>query len=327
MEIATFVSNIQTMNQEKEKQFLITKLKCNDDYEGRVEATLLEKKTHKKSEKALLYIHGFVDYFFQYEMADWANQLGFNFYAIDLRKYGRSILQHQKPNNFKNYREYFEELDMAIDFIRNKRGNDKLVLMGHSTGGLIASLYAHHRSGEKTIDAIILNSPFFDFNMPSAVKTLVLPLIAALGRLFPDLPSPAGLKKGYAESLHKDYKGEWDFDLNLKPIAGFQLNLGWINAIYLAQKELQKGLDIQVPVLLLHASKSVSPGNYNPEMHTADSVLDVKDISRYAKSLGKNIEVVVVKEGMHDLILSTKKVRDKVYLVMQEFLQKLNLLT
>jgi len=313
------------MNPDKEKQFSITKLNCKDDYEGRVEATLLEKKTEKNKGKAMLYVHGFVDYFFQYELADWANKLGFNFYAIDLRKYGRSILPHQKPNNFKSYKEYFEELDLAVDFIKNTQGNDKLVLMGHSTGGLITSLYAHHNSSKNNIDALILNSPFFDFNMPSSVKKFALPLIAALGKVFPEIPSPAGLKPGYAESLHKDYSGEWDFDINYKPIAGFPVNLGWVNGIYTAQQELQKGLNIHVPVLVMHASKSVKPGNYNPEMHTADSVLDVKDIERYASVIGKNIEVVVIKDGIHDLVLSNKNIRAIVYNTMQAFLQKIKL--
>ena len=323
-EFSTFVSNIQSMNSEKEKQFTITKLRCEDDKEGRVEATLLEKKTKKNSDKAMLYIHGFVDYFFQYELANWANKQGYNFYAIDLRRYGRSILPHQKPNSFKNYNEYFEGLDLTVKYIRYKQGNDKLLLMGHSTGGLISALYAHHRRSEKTIDALILNSPFFDFNMPSLLKKIALPLIAGMGRLFPTLPSPAGLKRGYAESLHKDYSGEWDFDTNYKPIAGFPVNLGWINAIYTAQQELQKGLDIQTPVLVMHASKSVAPGKYREDMHTADAVLDVKDISRYAKVIGKNVKVVVIEDGIHDLVLSKSDVRNYVYKTMQNFLQGMN---
>ncbi len=161
--------------------------------------------------------------------------------------------------------------------------------------------------------------------MPSAVKSLALPLIALMGRAFPKLPSPAGLKTGYAESIHKDFSGEWDFDLNYKPIEGFSVNLGWINAIYTAQQELQKGLDIHVPVLVMHSSKSVVPGNYHPDMHAADAVLDVKDISRFAKVLGNDVEIVVVQEGMHDLILSKKNVRDMVYKKMQFFLEKVNL--
>jgi len=60
-------------------------------------------------------------------------------------------------------------------------------------------------------------------------------------------------------------------------------------------------------------------------MHAADAVLDVKDISRFAKVLGNDVEIVVVQEGMHDLILSKKNVRDMVYKKMQFFLEKVNL--
>ena len=310
------------MNQYKEQQFAITKFKLKADYEGRAEAILIQSKLKESKGKAMLYVHGFVDYFFQAELADWANKLGFNFYAIDLRKYGRSILPHQKPNNFRSYREYFEELDLAVETIMKKDGNEMLVLMGHSTGGLIGSLYTHHRRDKGIINAVILNSPFFDFNMPFMVKKLVLPLSAATGKLFPNLPSPEGLKKGYPISLHKDYSGEWDFNFDYKPIEGFSLNFGWINAIHTAQRELQQGLEIHVPVLVMHASKSVTPGNYRTEMHTADAVLDVKDISRYAKGLGSNTEVAIIEDGIHDLILSKKGVREVAYSVMQVFLRK-----
>lgn len=315
------------MNPKQEGQFTIGKIPLRNDYEGRVEATLLSKKSDRPTAKAILYIHGFVDYFFQYELADWANNLGFNFYAIDLRKYGRSILPHQKPNNFKDYTEYFEELDLAVEQIRNKDGNNQLVLMGHSTGGLISSLYAHHNKNEGTIDALILNSPFFDFNMPSLQKKLGLPIIAAVGRIWPDLPSPAGLKEGYATSIHTDFKGEWEFNVEHKPIAGFPINLGWVNAIYQAQHELQKGLDIEIPILVMYAEKSVSPGNYRLEMRTADAVLEVSDIARFSQVLGKNTEVAVIRDGIHDLVLSKKPVREKVYNCMQAFIERVKMPT
>ncbi len=85
------------MNWDKEHRFNIQKLKLKDDYEGKVEATLIERRAETSSDKAILYIHGFSDYFFQNNIADWANNLGLNFYALDLRKHGRSILLHQKP--------------------------------------------------------------------------------------------------------------------------------------------------------------------------------------------------------------------------------------
>ena len=39
----------------------------------------------------MLYVHGWNDYFFQTHLADHMADLGFDFYAVDLRRYGRSL--------------------------------------------------------------------------------------------------------------------------------------------------------------------------------------------------------------------------------------------
>lgn len=290
-----------------------------DDYEGKVIATLIEQKSIVKTSMAILYINGFADYFFQKELADWANQSGFNFYALDLRKHGRSILPHQLPNHFRNHREFYEEIDYSVDLIRNKDQNNFLLMIGHSTGGLIASLCANDNREKGNIDAIILNSPFFDFQIPPLLKSL-LPFISFLGGYFPEFKTPAKLDEGYPKSIHKDYFGEWDFDKNIKPIEGFNITLGWIRGIYLGQKELKQGLKIKCPVLVMHSSKSVKPGKFKPEMKSADSVLNINDIHERAKLLGQFVSIVEIENGMHDLILSRKEVRDKVYKTMGEFI-------
>ena len=41
-----------------------TTLNFPDDYEGKVTATLVRKKSATTTQKAVLYIHGFIDYFF-----------------------------------------------------------------------------------------------------------------------------------------------------------------------------------------------------------------------------------------------------------------------
>ncbi len=216
------------MERDNEFGFTTTKFELKDDYEGRVEATLLSRRSKKTSANAILYVHGFIDYFFQLELADWANRIGYNFYAIDLRKYGRSILPHQKPNYFRDYKEYYEELDLAVDFIRNKEKNSFLILMGHSTGGLISALYANDKANEKSIDALILNSPFVELNASDSINKMVSPLLAFIGKIFPNMVSPVKLEEGYPMSIHKDHYGEWEFDTKMKPINGFNIYFGWI---------------------------------------------------------------------------------------------------
>ena len=310
------------MKEQKESGYTFHTLKLKPDDEGEVIATLIEKKAEKPSKKALLYLHGFNDYFFQDHFAHWANKLGFNFYALELRKYGRSILPHQKPNDFRDIREYFEEIDQTIRHIREKEKNEKLVFVGHSTGGLIGALYAHDHKNDNLVDALILNSPFFEFNVPGFLKVTFLPLMSALAGSFPGLPSPVGLDAGYGYSLHKSHKGEWNYKLALKPDTGFKIHASWIRGIYTAQKELQQGLDIQCPVLVMYSAKSVKPGNYKPEMQEADAVLNVEDIERFSHVIGKKVEKASFEGGLHDLLLSKKPVRDKVFSTMETFLKK-----
>ena len=58
---------------------------------------------------------------------------GYAFYALDLRKHGRSLRPHQHPNFCKNVTEYYPEITRSIDVI-----GEPVLLAGHSTGGLVA---------------------------------------------------------------------------------------------------------------------------------------------------------------------------------------------
>ena len=137
--------------------FMQETINLDDDYEGKVSAVLVSKKAKSETNKAVLYIHGFADYFFNDILADVYNNEGYDFYALDLRKYGRSLLGHQHPNFCKDMSEYFEEMDKAISIIRDRDGHSLLILNAHSTGGLTTSLYAHERKNKNTAK-FLLNS-------------------------------------------------------------------------------------------------------------------------------------------------------------------------
>src|SRR6185436_19925796 len=69
-----------------------------DDYDGRVVATLVRLPAGDAPRGAVLYVHGYTDYFFQRHMALRFAAEGYAFYALDLRKHGRSLRAHQHPN-------------------------------------------------------------------------------------------------------------------------------------------------------------------------------------------------------------------------------------
>jgi alpha-beta hydrolase superfamily lysophospholipase len=283
------------------------------DDEGEVVATLVRRRNPRPSARAVLYLHGYIDYFFQTGLAEQYVEHGFNFYALDLRKYGRSLLPHQTPYFCRDIREYFPEIDAAMDVIRRQDGNDKVLLNGHSTGGLTASLYAHARRNRGTIGALFLNSPFFQFPGSWISRDMLLPAVGSLGAVGPYRVIPAGLSEFYGLSLHRDYHGEWDYDLAWKPISGVPLLAGWVRAITLAQRRLRAGLDIACPVLVMCSTESSSPKVWNDILLRTDSVLDVTAISRLSERLGNQLTRIRIQDGMHDLVLSTAPVRERVY--------------
>ena len=80
---------------------------------ARSHATLVHRPAPEPTDRAVLHVHGFADYFFHTEYAEWWNARGHDFYALDLRKYGRSLREHQTPNYVEDLREYFPDLDAA----------------------------------------------------------------------------------------------------------------------------------------------------------------------------------------------------------------------
>lgn len=66
-----------------------------DDAEGPCVATLVRARPPASARMTVLYLHGRNDYFFQTEMAQRLSDAGAAFYALDMRKYGRSLRPHQ----------------------------------------------------------------------------------------------------------------------------------------------------------------------------------------------------------------------------------------
>ena len=261
---------------------------------------------------AILYLHGYNDYFFQKELGDSVVSHNFSFYALDLRKYGRSIRKNDKVFDIRKLDTYFEELDSIIRIIKNE-GNRSVTLMGHSTGGLIISLYmAKHQNNNDFIKGAILNSPFLDMNLSKFQEKFLVPFVTIIP--FKGLSISQGNSNAYAQSLLAKYHGEWDYNTGWKFEVSPKVTIGWLTAIRKGQKYLRKDdVKIKQPILLLHSDKSICGNVWSPEFNTGDSVLDVNDISQYGKKLGENVDEVIIEDGLHDLILSRKDVRQKTY--------------
>ena len=99
------------------------------------------------------------------------------------------------------------------------------------------------------------------------------------------------------------------------------VDAAWIRAIDNGQKRLRKG-EINVPILLLHSDKSAKQGDTIEKFRMSDAVLNVDSIAEAGRLLGPNVEDATIKDGLHDLVLSRKNVRDEVYNTIFRWLEK-----
>ena len=301
------------------ENFECSDIECANDYDGIVIATLIRKISPQPSTKAVLYIHGFIDYFFQKEMAEKFNEQGFNFYALDLRKYGRSRLAHQQFYHVKNLSEYHEEISKALDIIASEQ-NQSVLLAGHSTGGLITTLYAAQHPNHPSIKALWVNSPFYDFNKSNWGGKIGIPALAKMGKVFHNMKFPSTLNPWYVPSLHLSMYGEWNFNLEWKKEIYPFVRLGFVHAIYEAQKKIHHGIYLSIPTLVMYSHQTKNPKQWNIDAQTSDVILDVKDIEKWASRFTGKIKLCEIKNGLHDLVLSVPAVREQVYMQLFQWL-------
>lgn len=279
------------------------------DYSGPVVSTIIRKlagDTIATGRPAILYIHGFNDYFFNPELGEQAVAHGYDFYAVDLRKYGRSIRPGQRIFECRSLTEYFPDIDSALVEI-NRHQPDATMLMGHSTGGLITAFYMAQTHNPQ-VNALVLNSPFLDWNL-GWMEHLV-PAISFWGKLFPNTRIKQGESTAYSESLLKTDHGEWEYRTDWKLRHSPDVTAGWVRAIHTAQQSLRNGkAHIDIPILLMYSEKSVGGSQWTPDHNRADAVLDVADIRRYGRMLGPNVTCIQVNGGLHDLFLSAPRLR------------------
>lgn len=297
-------------------QHAIIDLGTDPEGQGTVLATVVRYLPHPNSaprsffhRPALLWVHGLDDYFFHEHVARYFHERGFAFYAVDLRKSGRSHQPGQRWHDAHSLARYFPDLTRATRIIAHD--HPSVIPLAHSTGGLITALWLNHIADSDSalygrISAMILNSPWLAMQFPPTMTLLARIGAATLGRVAPSLPVPqprAG-RTTYVDSIHRDFHGQWDFDLRLKPRGGHTRRFGWLHAIFAGQDHLRLHSDLTLPILVLVSHQSWLGQDYAPTADSSDTVLDVSAIRRRARVLGNDVTVHTVDGARHDVFLS-----------------------
>jgi alpha-beta hydrolase superfamily lysophospholipase len=292
--------------------YLAETLELPPDDEGEVVATLVSRAAAGTTTKAVLHLHGFADYFFQTAYAESWTERGYDFYALDLRKYGRSLRPHQTPNYITDLRDYYPEIDAAWQRITERDGHTEVVLSAHSTGGLVVGLWADDRRPPQLAGAV-MNSPWLDLQGSALLRVVGTPILKQVGSRQPRREIKRHVSGLYTRSLHRDHEGEWDFDLLWKPVESFTVYAGWLRAVREGHARQHRGLGLPCPVLVLSSGRSALPEEMGEEVHGTDIVLDVNQIRRWATAYGPHVTYIAIDGARHDVVLSREEPRRAAY--------------
>ncbi len=287
---------------------------------------------------AYLHIHGWNDYFFNADLARQITRLGGAFYAIDLRRYGRSLRPGQMHGWVTSLADYDEDLGLALAQIRTECGLEiPLVLAGHSTGGLTAALWADQHPG--ALAALVLNSPWLEIQGSEPARTVGEPVVRTLAwrdprMVIPTPPIPSDqlfdITAGWDPARDGElpdpawasdpYVTGWQVEADWIIHPSAPIRPGWLQAVLNAQARVAAGLDIRCPVLSMGSARSHLGVVWSPEARCTDTVIDADATARRAVQLGALVTVARFEGAVHDLTLSAPPVREQVYSAMRRWL-------
>ena len=285
----------------------------------------------------LLYIHGRNDYFFQRELAEDIAGCGGAFYALDLRRYGRSLRPGQRMGFVSNLSLYDEDISEALDLIREDYPDLPLALMGHSTGGLLATLWANRHPG--ALDGLILNSAWLEMQTMASMRSAVVPILERIASRNPMWAVPGGDGPDhYGRSLREGWnaldaplpdslaaypddpavKG-WSYALEWKRPGSYPAYAAWLEAILDGHENVASSVHLDIPVLSMMSTSSYFGEEFTEAVFSSDVVLDREVILERSARLGPLVTMASF-PGKHDLLLSDPQVRAEVYDTMNRWI-------
>jgi alpha-beta hydrolase superfamily lysophospholipase len=188
-------------------------------------------------------VHGYGEYSGRYlNSANYFVPRGYALYAYDLRGHGQSAGQRGHIDRFS---QYLADTDLFLKLVREQQPGRKVILLGHSVGGLIAAAYALEHPGELT--ELILSSAFLRFKMKVPVWKMTL------GRVLASvMPTFTMSNDVSAELLSHDPAVVAAYDID--PLNHHVATARWGTEIMAAQKQtLDRADELKIPVLVLYA--------------------------------------------------------------------------
>lgn len=288
-------------------------LPLSRDAEGELVATLVRSRPHPGArlfgelrDTDVLYVHGWSDYFFQTDLARFFTDRGARFYALDLRAYGRSLRPGQAPGYVAALDVYDADIAAAREVMATEAEGRRLILVGHSTGGLTLTLWAARHPG--AADALVLNSPWLELQLGPLGRQALAPIVNARARFDPLGTHPV-VDLGFYTRAQRELGTLPDSPEGWRPAQGFPTHPGWLAAVIAGHARVASGVDVGCPALVLLSARSTSALSWSDAMRETDSVLVVDDIARAATRIAGTVTISRIDGAVHDVFLSAPPAR------------------
>lgn len=238
---------------------------------------------------AVLVVHGLKDHSTRYaELARHLAAQGLAVHALDLRGHGRSAGARAQASTLA---EYVADLEIVVARVKAAEPGLPLILMGHSMGGAIATLYALDHPGE--LQGLVLSAAAL--RLGPEVSPALVKITRKLGRKHPDWRVLKLKPRGFSRdpSVVADVSGADPLVDTRKIPASTAAAL--IDGIERIQADMEK---LVVPVLILH-------GDADRITPTEGS----RDLFRRAGAVHKRLEIYpgyyhdLLHEPEHDRIV------------------------
>lgn len=259
--------------------------------------------TKPDAEKVLVIQHGFGEHSNRYNnLLNALENEPINVYALDSRGHGRS---EGKRGHVDQFQRYIDDLADLIRIVKQEQNIQKVILLGHSLGGVIALQYATEGFNQDNLLGLIISSPGLKVKMDfeKEIKKIAAELLATF---MPSVTLDANLDLRYLshdQNVIEAYKK----DPLVHGKISFQMgkNLFHLNAVMKNKAHL-----IQVPILMIHGD--------------SDGIADVEGTKEFFNNLVcKRKELKIYKGLYHELMNELPADREKVLNDIVEFIRSL----
>lgn len=263
--------------------------------------------------------HGFCEFFPKYyEMAWNIYRAGYSIFFCEHRGHAYSSkveLDDVAKVYVKSYDDYVSDFHVFVEkIVKTKKNTEKLVLLAHSMGGCIGTLYLEEYPND--FDMAVLSSPMIRMlfkGYPAWVTHLVMAVTKVLPWDKKYVPGQGTFNPGdwFERSSMKSKARFWfvqDMRSAFDEYKTFGGTYAWTRASLKATKKVEKKLDsIKIPVLMLEAGKDTMVDN---EGH------------RLFETLVPQTETVIFPNSKHEIFNSVDDDREGYYLSIFEWLGK-----